>query len=213
MRSLDLIDQRFGRLTVVSRLEPRGKRTRWLCKCDCGTQCSADTQSLRNGQKSSCGCLRRKQLAQRNYKHGEAYSKEFQSWLGMIDRCSNPSHRAFARYGGRGISVCDRWKEFKNFIDDMGRRPAGCSLDRIDNDAGYSPQNCRWATASEQSKNRSSNRIIEYDGERLCLSEWSKRVGIDRETIRKRIESGWSVRKALTTRTYGSYGTKVHLTP
>jgi hypothetical protein len=131
----------------------------------------------------------------------------------MINRCKNTSQKAFPRYGGRGIVVCDRWTKFENFYADMGERPIGHTLDRIDNDLGYEPGNCRWATVSEQNRNKRSNHVIEYNGEKLCISEWARRVGIDGKTIRRRLDVGWSVEKALTTARYESYGSKVRLAP
>lgn len=117
----------------------------------------------------------------------------------MVDRCENPQNKAFSHYGGRGIAVCARWRSFKDFLTDAGSRPSPKhSIDRIDNDRGYEPGNVRWATQKEQTRNTRANKLLTFNGETLCMSEWAERTGIGSPTIRTRLVLGWSVADALT---------------
>jgi hypothetical protein len=123
----------------------------------------------------------------------------YQSWRHIFQRCYNPKHNAYNRYGGRGIKVCDRWLEsYENFLLDMGERPIGMYLDRIDNNGDYTPENCRWATPKEQARNKRNNHLLTYNGETRCLAEWAEITGIHPQTLINRIRNGWDVPKALT---------------
>lgn len=162
LRFKDLTGQVFGRLTVISRAPNHQKKVRWNCQCECGATVIASTHLLQRGEKRSCGCLARDVLPQINFKHGEAPSrkhpaatKEYRAWRSMISRCYDEKNNSHPNYGGRGIQVCDRWRnDYLAFLADMRRAPEGFSLDRIDPDGDYTPENCRWASYNTQSRNR-----------------------------------------------------------
>lgn len=136
-----------------------GSNSKVPCRCDCGTEISVLARNLRSGNTKSCGCRKRRAVIERSTRHGMAHTKIYNIWADMVARCRRPTHAHYADYGGRGITVCDRWLDFSNFYADMGDRPKGRSIDRINNDGGYSPENCRWATASEQRSNRRQARF------------------------------------------------------
>lgn len=154
IRRIDLIGQRFGKLLVVSRAPSVGKTARWNCICDCGRDTVKSSNVLRMGTVKSCGCLRTLHGHCTTVSGKVVRSPEYFTWRSMLARCTNLNHHAWDNYGGRGITVCEDWHVFSNFLRDMGDRPDGKTLDRINNDAGYFKENCRWATRSEQQKNR-----------------------------------------------------------
>lgn len=194
---LDLRGQKFGRWTV---LEEAGRTEHggvlWKCQCECGTVRDVSSNSLRMGRSVSCGCYNREVITT----HGNAKSEIHRVWGNLKDRCLNPKSQMWSRYGGRGITVCDEWKNdyvaFEEWALANGYEK-GLSLDRIDNDGNYEPSNCRWATAKEQCRNRSNNRILTIDGESHCLSEWAEIVGINPMTINTRLRRGWSDHDAV----------------
>ncbi len=198
---LDLRNKRFGRVLVEGYLGKRGKASLWFCRCDCGQTRHVPTGTLRSGYKS-CGCIKREYWAARHRTHGKTDSREFRNWQGMIDRCFNANSSDWNEYGGRGITVCERWlgqNGFANFLLDMGTRPSiQHSIDRFPNrDGNYEPGNCRWATKKEQSQNRKNVIWITIAGTRLCVADWALQRGIKPGTIRKRLRLGWSADDAV----------------
>jgi predicted small secreted protein len=172
-------------------------------RCDCGVVKSFYRQNVRSGASKSCGCWRKARGHIANLKHGcktVALTKPvYRSWVDMKKRCYNERHKSFQNYGGRGIIVCERWREsFENFYADMGDRPTGCTLERNDVNRNYEPDNCRWATHREQGLNKRNNVRYEAFGKSLTLGEWSDETGIARLTILMRIKRGATVEDALT---------------
>lgn len=198
-------DERFGRWTVLGPAETTGRLPRLLCRCDCGTVRSVARNNLRHGATLSCGCLSRETTAKvmtvLHRTHGMKYTPEYRVWTSLIHRCRRPQNRAYRNYGGRGIRVCDRWaNSFEAFIEDVGCRPSPThSIDRIDNEGHYEPGNVRWATREEQATNRRTNLYLELNGERKTLSQWSRVCGINRVVIKQRLDSGWTLERALHT--------------
>ena len=200
---IDLTGQRFGRLTVIERVGSNNhKKALWLCICDCGTQKTVCSNHLIRGATRSCGCFRRDGLSKRNIVHNESNTRLFKIWLGIIYRCTKPNSAAYHNYGGRGISIFDEWKDsfisFRDWATTHGYRDE-LTLDRIDNDKGYYPTNCRWADRRTQANNMRKNRHITYDNKTMTVSEWSIETNIGATTLRNRLYRGWSVEKALTT--------------
>jgi hypothetical protein len=197
----DLRGRRFDRLLVIefAGIDPRGY-AKWRCLCDCGKETVKQGTHMMRGNTRSCGCLVSETARAKVLTHGKTKTTEFRIWTGMIDRATNPNGAAWKCYGGRGITVCERWKSFENFFSDMGPRPSSeFSLDRIDVNGNYCPENCRWANRATQARNRRSTIYLEFDGKKMSLPEWSEASGISCQTIRYRLLRHWSVERALTT--------------
>lgn len=199
---LNLKGRRFGRLKVLNFVERKDSHTYWRCKCDCGNEIVTSTSNLRGKSSRSCGCLKREG---NNSKHKKSNTRLYNIWCCMKQRCYYSKNPSYKNYGKKGITVCEDWlKSFENFYqwsmkngyqDDL-------SIDRIDNDKGYSPQNCKWSTKKEQNNNTSKNRYITFCGETLTLSQWAEKQGINKNTLKNRLNnkwSPWSIEKALTT--------------
>lgn len=196
MKIIDLTGQRFGSLIVVKQNGSKGGHKLWLCKCDCGKEKTVSGSKLREGEVKSCGC----QHYLACVTHGQTETRLYHIWCTMKARCNRPSSKKYYRYGGRGIKLCQEWNDFRPFMEWAlsNGYSDNLSIDRIDNDAGYNPQNCRWATTKEQANNRSTNRTIIIDGERHNMGEWGEIYGIKPSLIHKRLSYGWSEKDAVT---------------
>lgn len=178
--------------------------TQWLCRCECGTEKTINGIVLRDGRSRSCGCLHRDSCIERSTKHGHTPmgvkpTPTYHSWCAMKARCTKPSNNRYADYGGRGITVCDRWlNSFAAFLTDMGEKPAGTSIERKDNSKGYEPGNCEWADNQKQANNKRNNRRLSLNGRTQTMRQWSKEIGINYGTLQDRLLNGWSDADALT---------------
>lgn len=214
-RFQDLTGKTFGRLLVLSEAGVLRGCVLWECRCECGTITHAVTRDLKSRNTKSCGCQRDDARFgdARAYKHGQYGTPEWDTWQGIRRRCRDPLGANYNRYGARGIVVCQRWYDSAEaFCSDMGYKPSRQhSIDRIDNSHGYTcgrceeclannwPANCRWATIKEQSLNRCTTRLLTFEGETLCLADWSRRTGLSRALLTYRLRAGWSVVDILTT--------------
>lgn len=194
----DETGKRYGRLVVEEPVSASNRGVKWKCRCDCGQSHNVLGVALRQGQVSSCGCLRADLGRAMLTKHGLYKSPGYNSWWGAKMRCRNPRNQHYWRYGGAGIAFSPAWDKFEDFIEDMGLPPSPRhSIDRIDGRGNYEPGNCRWATQQEQIWNRNTTIWITHDGERLPVREWARRSGVHPATLRKRLRDGWSIVKAL----------------
>lgn len=193
-----MISQKIGRWTVTSLSD----KPRYLkCVCDCGTVKDVRKDHLSKRLTLSCGCLSKEATAKRNTesaKHSMHATPTYKSWQAMRTRCLNENSSQYHRYGGRGISICKEWDDFTVFFRDMGERPTGTTLDRIDSNKGYSPDNCRWSTMKIQENNKRNNVLLTFNGKTQTVAQWADETGIGYQTIRARINMGWSIEEALT---------------
>lgn len=202
-RFKDLTGMKFHRLTVIERASnTNAGQARWKCLCECGNQSIVASGKLLSGHTKSCGCLKNELTSNRRRKHGESGNRLYVCWQHMKRRCDSPKDKYFHNYGGRGINVCSEWESYENFrswalsngYDDT------LTLDRIDVNGGYCPENCRWATVTEQQNNRRNNHIVEFNNEIHTLAEWSRIVGINFDVLQMRINKlKWPIEKAFTT--------------
>lgn len=211
--NVDLTGKTFGRLTVI-KLHDKDRlgNYRWWCRCSCGRELPVRGSSLKIGRARSCGCLQRDRAAEQakkmgaaNLRHGATGTPEWIAWHNIRQRCGNPNAKEYDNYGGRGIKVCDRWQGetgFENFLVDMGSRPSSRhSIDRFpDQNGDYCPENCRWATAKEQQRNRTNNVLLTYNGKEQCLAAWAEEFRLTRRQLWTRIKAGWPMHEALTIR-------------
>lgn len=200
---IEVAGNRYGRFVVLGDAANEGRERHVLVRCDCGAEKSVRLSNLRSGRVVSCGC----HLADKNRSrstHGHArrgsISAEYVAWQEIRRRCLSRTHHAYPRYGGRGISICERWLLFENFLADMGARPSsGHSIDRINVNGNYEPGNCRWATDLEQGNNRRITQMVEYQGRTQSISMWARELGVKYFSLRNRIITlGWPIEKAMT---------------
>jgi hypothetical protein len=192
----------FNQLTVLAFIGTDGKAVLCRCRCECGREVIVRHQNLVSGNTKACGCLHRR--------HGGADTPEHRVWRKMRERCSRPEATGFHNYGGRGIRVCERWQSFENFFADMGARPSpGHTIERIDVDGPYAPDNCRWATNAEQQLNRRNTIRLTYRGETRPLAEWARRFGLSISMVGWRVRHGWPVEAALGTPASGGRAFRV----
>jgi hypothetical protein len=189
--------EKFHRLEILSISKGRAD-----CVCDCGTRKTIRFQDIRQGKIKSCGCLFKElasaRLTAQNTKHGLSNSRVYHIWDSMIARCYRANSAGYKNYGGRGIKVCKRWHEFKNFYADMGE-PNGLTLDRINTNKNYSKSNCRWASYEEQANNRTNNIVLEFRGKRKTLCEWARELGVSTRKLYNRYYANWTIERTLTT--------------
>ena len=201
-----MIGERFGRLVVMASAVSEKGRSRLLCLCDCGTKKTVAMKDLKSGNTKSCGCLRyelsSKRILARCLRHGHATdageTPTYRTWHSMINRCTNKNSSIYSRYGAQGISVCERWMRFENFLADMGERPDGHSIDRYpDNEGNYGPGNCRWATPKQQTANRKCSHKLQAEGKTQTIGEWATEKGLPYIQLHRRLSKGWPVDRAL----------------
>lgn len=201
--STRLLKGKFGLLRVIEYIGPvpgPGGHHRWLCVCECGVKKPCRANDLLTGTTKSCGCLRRKVTADRSRTHNRSKTPDYHIWGSMVQRCHCNTAKAYRYYGGRGITVCDRWRfDFATFMSDMGPRPSGYSIERKENDKGYSPENCLWIPRKDQPKNTRRTVWITFDGVKGTVSFWAKKHGLKPSTITARIRKGWTHKDAAST--------------
>lgn len=203
-KPLELSGKRFGRLTVLGYSHNYNGFTYWNCLCDCGNETVVRGVRLTHGKTKSCGCLLSAITAAQNRERADGHYRDerlYRIYYGIKTRCYNSKEAGYERYGGRGISMCDEWKDdflkFQEWALSAGYRP-DLTIDRVDNDGDYSPENCRWANVKQQSNNRRSNVMLNYGGTQRTVAEWSEIVGIGKNTIYQRLRDGWSAEDALS---------------
>lgn len=203
---IDITGRTFSRLTVICQKGKLANKPAWLCRCKCGKEVVVRGSDLRGGKHRSCGCLQIDSVTTHGMTDGHGKRKRgrftgYSNWTSMIQRCHNPNSTGYARYGGRGIVVCERWRNsFVAFIADVGKRPSTeHSLDRINNDGNYEPGNVHWATREIQQNNRRVNNQQEYNGETKSITQWCRILGVNISRVRGRLRLGWSFTRAVET--------------
>lgn len=201
---IDLTEQKFGRLTVIKRVEKQNKTRSayWLCQCECGNTTIVSSPNLKNKHAMSCGCLQQESRLTHSITHGLAKTRIYRIYLGMKKRCYNKNYFQFQYYGGKGIRICDEWlNNFKSFYDwsIANNYNDTLTIDRINSNGNYCPENCRWVDKYVQANNKKTNKLITYNNETHTMTEWSKITGLTYSTIQHRLDRNWDIEKALTT--------------
>lgn len=195
----DLKGKKFGRWLVIGGFKRTSVASFWLCECQCGEKRMVMAGHLKAGRSRSCGCLSREISSRVKTTHGKSKTRIYKIWKGIRKRCLSKTEKAYVNYGGRGIKICSRWNSFENFLFDMGYPPSiSHSVDRIDNDGHYCPENCRWVTDTEQANNKRTNKMLTIKGKRMTLAEASRTFpSLSYSTIRARLRAGWSDEQAV----------------
>ena len=201
MKAKDLTGREYGRLKVLQRAENRAGRVCWRCLCECGTIKDIPAKTLLNGTAQSCGCLQKERASEANGKHRMRKTRLYEIWYGIKRRCEDQNREAYKDYGGRGIIVCPEWRDsfeaFRDWALANGYQE-GLTIDRINVNGGYEPENCRWITMEQQQRNRTNSRFLTFNGETHTLAEWAEITGIRWGTIKARLNSGWTTERTLT---------------
>ena len=209
---IDRTGQIFERLTVIRYAgKQSGRHVQWECLCECGKTVTVNSDSLKSGATKSCGCYHRDAARLRKSTHNKTHTPAHNTWCAMRHRCLYPTNPHYTDYGGRGIGICAHWLSiFENFLADMGEPPTKYTIERIDNNKGYwcghcdecvrlnRAANCKWATRAEQQRNRRANRLLTFNGETRCVTDWAITLGVNYKTLEHRIRKGWTVERALT---------------
>lgn len=197
----DLTGHRFGRIVVEARDFSYKKAAYWICKCDCGNSTTVQSTHLRNGATQSCGCLNKENVRKRQTAHGSSRSRLYRTWQSMKDRCYREKHRQYKNYGGRGITVCDEWRDnyaaFEEWAIANGYHD-DLTIERIEVNGNYEPSNCKWATNKEQQNNRRNNHFLSYAGKTQTIAQWAGETGLDWMVIYDRVRNGWPTERILT---------------
>lgn len=217
MEKLNIIGERYNKLLVLEEVDKSKYNRRFKCLCDCGNITIVAMNNMRSGKIASCGCHKLEQLLLRNTTHNQRHTHLYEIWKGIKQRCYNPKHRAYHNWGGRGIKMCEDWKNnFQSFYDwsyangytlnnHYKKENDKLTIDRIDVNGDYCPDNCRWVKRIEQARNTRTNRNLIYKGEELCLSEWCEYLNLNYPTIYSRLNKGWSIERAFETPTKRPY--------
>lgn len=203
----DITGRNYGRLKVLSFYKSINGHSRWLCQCSCENKKVVEVSSLNNGTTKSCGCLRNELRSLSVITHGHTRknekgghrTSEYATWEAMKARCCNPNDKGWKDYGGRGIVICERWMRFENFFADMGKRPKGKSINRVNNSLGYYKENCKWSSPKEQQRNTRANVLLTFQGKTQPLIVWTEELKIPMECLRARIKRNWTTERALLT--------------
>ena len=203
MKILDIKGKRFGRLIAIERVKNVGKKVSWKCLCDCGQETNVLTTNLTSNRIKSCGCLKNQKLIERSTKHNQRHTKLYEVWKTMKQRCYNPNNKGYKNWGGRGIVVCDEWKNnyqaFYEWSMNNGYKE-GLSIDRINNDGNYAPSNCRWSDKITQCNNTRQNKYFIINGVSKTIHQWCIEYNVPVNRVRQRLyKRHWNIEKALTT--------------
>lgn len=200
---IDITGKQYGKLTVVEFAYKKGSRTYWRCSCECGNDIIVRSDSIKNGHAKSCGCLKIEKLRNNppHYIHGQRHTRVYRIWSEMLTRCYNKNIKGYSNYGRRGIFVCEQWHDFKNFYDwaMANGYTDRLTIDRIDNNGSYCPENCRWATQKQQSNNRRTNQFYIVANEKLTIAQIAEKYCIDYKLLWNRLKKNWDIEKAIDT--------------